>query len=1037
MAGQPEQIAETSALIGRTHELARFERLLDMLCAGRGQVLGISGDPGIGKTRLAAELAARARTRGVRVLTGRASELVTGSAPLQVLADTLADALATDRDALPPDVTRALLASAGPAPRADAPDAPRIPEAPRSPEAPDRPEVPRGAADPGGPEGFRLHAGLREVLTRWSRAQPLLLLLDDLHWADAETIEQVCHLIRHQPAGPVLLVVVHRPRQTSPRLLAALAHGEETGTVEPMPVGALSRPDCTDLAALLGRLADADLLHRASGGNPLFLIALARPGSSLARGSADTPDPAGGSDTSDPAASADTACGTGIPLTVPLGPPFTDLLPDGPPGDTLLPALSAPRTAGHGVPDRLAALLLGEIAVLAPEHRRVASAAAVLGDRFSVEPLAAVADLPVDTTLRAVAALASRDIVRPLDGDTQFAFRHPVLRRLVHADTDPMWRRAAHRRAYAELTRRGAPAADRAPHAEHCPGDRDPGVLDVLEEAAVQARDSAPATAAHWLRAALRALPDTPSTAAHRHRLRLELTRALAVSGRSAESRALLHDLLGDSAPDPATVALCARTERMLGRYAEADALLRQALADTGGTVTPLTAPLHLEFGTVALMRGAFHDALPAVEDVTRIAVREGDRLTEAGARALTGFGNAYLGRTHAADDALSRARLLLDALPDTGIVRDPESLAQLAWGELLTGRSADAARHLRRGVDLTRRAGHLPVLFHLQLGLGCLHLWAGALADARRATEESVRCARRLGSGDMLRMALAQQAGIAVWQGGRQAAGRAVALAERAMTAPDTEPGSWWHRSAAAMLGQAQLMDGRAQECITTLLTAGDGPELPAMQAALRPMLFSLLSGAAMATRDTDAAREWAERAVDQADRLAQPAQRAFAQRALGLVCAANGRTRQAARLLGSAAELFRIAGRPVQQAWTLVLGAPVQGAVAGADQGESWLRSAADLGTRTGSLRLQEEAAARLAARPAEAGRSLHALTARERQICDLVATGARTRDVAEQLHLSPRTVEAHLAKSYRKLGVTSRTALAAVVLSSSGRG
>ncbi|MFC8448381.1 response regulator transcription factor [Kitasatospora sp. NPDC057223] len=104
-----------------------------------------------------------------------------------------------------------------------------------------------------------------------------------------------------------------------------------------------------------------------------------------------------------------------------------------------------------------------------------------------------------------------------------------------------------------------------------------------------------------------------------------------------------------------------------------------------------------------------------------------------------------------------------------------------------------------------------------------------------------------------------------------------------------------------------------------------------------------------------------------------------------------------------------------------------------------EVWLDEAGELADETGAVRVREqvEAVARRLA-PAGAGTTapkparadLTSLTARERQITDILTTGARTKEIAGALFLSPRTVESHIARIYRKLGVTSRLARVAAL-------
>ena len=120
-----------------------------------------------------------------------------------------------------------------------------------------------------------MHRALRVRLAAMAAERPVVLLLDDLHWADDASLEAIAALMRRGPAAPVLLAGAFRPGQAPPLLSAALA----VSTVERIELGQLG-----DTAALelLGGRGDAEIL-RHGGGNPFYLEQLARGGVALAR----------------------------------------------------------------------------------------------------------------------------------------------------------------------------------------------------------------------------------------------------------------------------------------------------------------------------------------------------------------------------------------------------------------------------------------------------------------------------------------------------------------------------------------------------------------------------------------------------------------------------------------------------------------------------------------------------------------------------------------------------------------------------------
>jgi len=165
-------------LVGRDREIARLERALDGLVSDQVRVLQISGEPGIGKSRLLAELARRAEARGYLVLDGQAAEFER-DIPFGVIVDALNDRAA----ALEPSLLRSL-------------DGETVRELavllPSLAGLVDEPLVHRL-----GSERYRAHYAIRALLEALARVQPVVLTLDDLHWADDASVEVIGHLARH------------------------------------------------------------------------------------------------------------------------------------------------------------------------------------------------------------------------------------------------------------------------------------------------------------------------------------------------------------------------------------------------------------------------------------------------------------------------------------------------------------------------------------------------------------------------------------------------------------------------------------------------------------------------------------------------------------------------------------------------------------------------------------------------------------------------------------------------------------------------
>jgi len=207
-------------LVGRAGELGSLERILGGLDRGGPGAIAVAGEPGIGKTRLLAELAARAGARGYLVLSGAASEFE-NDLPFSVFADALDEYVAglePGRLAGLGDAVQAELAHVFPSLSALA----------------------AGREVALQHERYRSHRAVRELLKRLAAPAPLVLVLDDLHWADSASVELLSALLRRPPAAAVLVAVALRPRQLPERLSAALERAHRAAELTRIELGALT-----------------------------------------------------------------------------------------------------------------------------------------------------------------------------------------------------------------------------------------------------------------------------------------------------------------------------------------------------------------------------------------------------------------------------------------------------------------------------------------------------------------------------------------------------------------------------------------------------------------------------------------------------------------------------------------------------------------------------------------------------------------------------------------------------------------------------
>ncbi|MFF8289352.1 helix-turn-helix transcriptional regulator [Streptomyces sp. NPDC016309] len=959
-----------AGLVGRSAELERLDAVLAGLGrSGPAQVVDVVGEPGIGKSRLLDEVCARARRAGVTVLRGRATQYEQ-HVPFQLFTDAFADTDPGARAAFADPAfaeAHAVLHGVRPAPG-------------------------DGSTESAAAR-FGLHRAIAAFLARLGE-RGLVLALDDVHWADPASRELVDHLIRHPAHGGVLLVVARRTRQTPTSLTAALTRGADSGTVLHLPLEPLSERE--SLLALAPDIAEdqARRLHAASEGNPLYLLALGH------------------------------AHRTGASL----------------PGLTPGTAHDGATDAGYAgsaadVPGGLAALLLDELGTLTGSQRRLVEAVAALGDHASSALLAVVSERSVRDVERETGALVARDVLRAGPGG-RWTLRHPLVRALVYERTAPGPRAAFHRRAARELARGGAPATERAGHVARSMTGWDAEAAEVLVEAAARFASTAPATAAHLLDVVLTHMPDTPDRSARRGELVLARARALGVSGHLRESRDLLHTLIetaGEDHPELRTraVAQCAVMERHLGHSPEATALLRRELSRDPGPAPAQAVSLRLALGMSALLTASYPQARADVAQAVAVARADGDPAGEAAALALAALGEAYEGETQAAARFADSAASLADALTDPGLAGPCEALVWLAWAETLLERYGDAERHITRGLGIARRTGQLHLLPHLLVSRAFVHLTTCRLPSALEAAEEAESIARAAGSDDLLGFALAIKT-LVLLLARPLGDGSALATGEEATAAAGRGRG-WWSSLAWCMLGHAAFVGGdphRAQEAITT---AGGGPGLPLLQPSIRPGQLDTLAAAALTAGDVEAAGRWVAQATREADRLGLDGQRAAALRAQAALAEHHGGTSRAVRLLDAATEEYVRCGQTLWEAYSLLRAAPlVRRTGQGARAAAMWHR--AHRIVTGGGARLLVDLAELIrpqvmAETPALPAR-LAELTAREREVAELVAQGLSNQEVADRLHLSRRTVETHLSSIYRKASVPSRAALAGLM-------
>ncbi|RKR91989.1 putative ATPase [Micromonospora pisi] len=955
----PKPVADARPrLLGREPEMDRMRRLL----TGTGEPVFVvlTGDPGMGKSQLLAAFATAATDRPA--LLGRATEFER-SAPLALVLDLLEDADRHPGLARPAGRLRvALTARIGPT----TPDA-----------------AVSGAGPAAGLERHLLFRKIRTALETTAATTPLLLLLDDVQWADDASTALIDYLVRHPPRAAVVTVLAAR----TGRLPAELHRSLDTtpAQVVRMPLGPLSPADA-DLLLADRPAAYRRRLYRAGGGNPLYLEILNQlPG----------------------------------PIVHELGRTPTT-------GESG-PAAIGPAAIGLDV------LIARDLQALDGLPRRVVHAAALTGAELDVALVAAAAGTTEEEAAAALDELVRRDLLRVVNGE--LTFRHPLVRAAAYRMAGPAWRAAAHGRAVVYLTRQGAPLYQRAEHLQHAVRPGDLAGAELLATAAAATLETAPATAVCWLRPALRVLPDGPALAERRAELRLLLAEALIRTGRLDEAREILHSLVaGASTLRYRAVELLAVTERAVGRLAEARALLGAALVRADADRSHARAGLLVEFAATEMLQGNWDAGVERSSQALALAGDDTRSAISVTATTLLALSELYQCRFGRGFELLERARRGTDALTDVELRGDLGVVAALAWAEYLVDQHEDGLRHVERGLRLARasgRTGH--EVSQLYVVRSVIHARTGDAALALADVEDGEESARHIDSPELRAFTLALKSRPLLWQRGPEAALPILAELRREQSIRS----AWWRGIADQHEAEVLFFVDQTRAC-RDLLARRLSPD-PTGLGPYAPSVYALRAQAEAACGDLTAAWEWYERAAAVAATGAPRAQLGCVTRTQAVLYAAEGRYAQAREAGMVAVEHFEATRLPIGAGLARTVVADIlvrSGDWAAASDQLGRAREAFDgcgapwLSQWVG--REQRRAGAR---QPRDAARDQ--LSGREREIATLVAEGLTSPQIAAQLFLSPRTVESHLNRIFAKLGVSTRAALARLVTAESGVG
>ncbi len=936
-------------LAGRDPELAALRRCLAEALAGHGRLVVLTGPPGIGKTRLAEELADGARRAGHRVLWGRAVE---------------------ERGAPPLWPWRRILAAVG------ASEPGMLAGEPENAGADDLTAV-----------RFRAAAAAADALTAAAHAAGLLIVLEDLHWADHASLFLLRELAAELPGSRLLVLATCRDTTGNPwgAALADLARLPGLHVLRLAPLGAAA---VDEILRAAGLAADPDLarfVHARSEGNPLYVATLARV------------------------------------LAAQPGPvPDTD---------------TVARIAGGSA--EISHLVSSLSDGLDDGARELLAAASVLGTEFGSGLAASVSEAGQDVPTALAAAEAAGLAARRLDRPGSWRFSHALVRDGIYASLGEDQRVRLHGRAAAALEPLARQAPERggevAAHLLRSAPDRTS--LRQAADWAVAAATAATGAlafedAAGYLTTALAAAKAAGTSDADRATLLIELATAEYRAGQLAAS--LQHAVAAADAAEPARrpdlLADAALVVRGIGHQQVAVTLLGlcdRALADPDCPV-PRRARLLAqrasalaEIGdmeaagadSVAAMTAAWAAGDPAAElDAIRARVaalsapqhrtewlRLGARAVELAAATGQPIA-AVLGRVWRIDASYQLMNLEAVDTEIALIAQLAESTRlPLARWHLLRQQASRAALagHFATARDRSEQARQLAIRIQDLSGVGMSHAFALSLASLRGDATEI-----RPDFFDVL---------------------------------ADAPPIPIIRASRAAAL----FVTGRAEEARAVYETLRQLPAAGDVDVRTLGSLI-LLIDLITAFRDTGTAQATYDLFRPLADQGGTVGSGLVSLHGsvhwpLGRLAALLGRTEQALDHFAAALAVnTRLGARPFVVVTRLDWAETLAGRAAGDDLGQA--RELARQAAAEASRLEMPGPAARAGRLAGELERAIGAaspLTRREREIAGLISDGLTNRAIAGRLVLSERTVEGHVRSTLAKLQLTNRTELAAWAL------
>jgi DNA-binding CsgD family transcriptional regulator len=935
-------IDTATTLLEREQELAGLADALDAAEAGRGNVVLLEAPAGLGKTSLLKAAGESASDSGFTSLRARAGELERDFAygcVRQLFEPVVARSDRAQRERL-----------LGGAAALSQPLFAPVDHCPLPPSD--------GA--------FSVLHGLYWLLNNLADEGPVALLVDDLHWSDAESLRFLNYLAPRLDGLGVAVLATTRPGEGDAGALARLAAAPETtlSGLRPLSVEAT--------ATLCERRLGAEVspefaaaCREATGGNPFFLEALLRE-----------------------------ARERGFP---------TD-------------AAGAERVRGIG-PAAVAQAVLLRLEGRPPAARALVQAVAVLGDGTRPAEAARLADLPEPEAAEAADLLVALGILSTAEA---LEFAHPIVREAVYGGIGPRERAQAHARAAGILAEAGA--ADERTAAQVVESDPagDPARVELLRRVAAGALvQGAPTAAAAWLRRAL-AEPPTPD---ERAAILLELGSAELRLG-APEAAQHLAAAAEQLRAEPTELARAARQHALAltisGRADQALAALESAIEVVEPADRELGLTLEGELASHA-RQASVETRAPAMKRLERHGDLDG---STPGERLV--LASLACERARRSESAAEAARHLEDALAGGRLLAEQDVDVGGPFYDIVVGLLAADALDVAEGAleqalaDARSRAA-IPAVAFLTSRRGWVQMRRGSVAQAEADGRTSLELLTLHGIPLGIPSSLGLLTEALVERGDAEAAEAELVgadIGEEILPGPTSN----FFFEARALL---QLARGRARDALDDMLEFGRRDEGWGVANPLASRWRSRAALAHLTLGELEQARELAAEDLERAQRWGTARGVGIALRATALVEGAPvDRLREAVDVLaGSTARLeharalvdlgaaMRRDNRRAEARGALEEGLDLAercGAAALAETARTELRAA---GGRSSD----------------PFGSPLAQLTVSERRVAELAAEGRSNPEIAQALFVTRKTVETHLGHVYRKLDIAGRGELA----------